>query len=637
MPVITFGTQVCGDLDSGSRREWLLADGVGGYAIGTVSGLRTRRYHGLLTIAETPSRRFLAVAALDPTLVLRSGARVPLGVHEWADRTVAPRGHLLLERFDLIDGIPRWRWRVGDIVIEREIAMTHGKSGVAVSFRQVSGPECELEVHALVTWRGSHDHRIGPGSLEVEHDSTGAVVEHRYRLEGAQWEPDGRWYRNVFMREESARGLTDTEDLWSAGHFCAQLAGAGDKMTVSAWALDSPSPPAGTVIADSRDRARELITRANAQSPVEEHLTLAADTFVVAGPDVVAGYPWFGSWSRDTMISFEGLFLETGRADEGRELLLAYGQRISHGMLSNTADTGSLEFNTVDATLWFVHAIDRYLHHSDDIDLMTTAIPWLTEILACHIHGTRYGIHVNGDGLLAQGQEHLALTWMDARIGDFPVTPRIGKPVEVNALWINALAVVNEIFGRLGRSNPEFEALEVTARRSFARRFRASARGGLPDVIDGPNGDDASIRPNQVLAMSLPHGPGVDPGQLSSLRDLVTGLGLRSLHPGDPAYRGRHAGDPRERDLAYHQGTVWPWLIGPYVDAALRAGGVPAETLDALTAHLGDWGLGSVSETASGEPPHNATGAPFQAWSVAEVFRAWRLLNPLEPEGDGHR
>ncbi len=637
MPVITFGTQVCADLDSGSQREWLLADGIGGYAMGTVSGLRTRRYHGLLTIAETPSRRFLAVAALDPTLVLGSGARISLGVHEWADRTVAPQGHLLLERFDLIDGIPRWRWRVGDIVLEREIAMTHGTPGVAVSFRLLSGPECELEVHALVTWRGSHDQRLGSGSLEVMHDSIGAVVERQYRLEGPQWEPDGRWYRNVFMREESARGLTDTEDLWSAGHFRARLAGAGDRMALSAWALDSPSPPVPAVIADSHARARKLITRANAQSPVEEHLALAADTFVIAGPDVVAGYPWFGSWSRDTMISFEGLFLETGRADEGRGLLLAYGQRLSQGMLSNTADTGSLEFNTVDATLWFVHAIDRYLHRSDDTDLMATAIPWLKEILDWHIRGTRYGIRVDGDGLLTQGQEHLALTWMDARIGDFAVTPRIGKPVEVNALWINALAVANEILGRLGRSHPEFENLEVAARRSFALRFLASARGGLPDVVDGPSGDDLSIRPNQVLAMSLPHGPGVDPVQLSSLGGLVTALGLRSLHPGDPAYRGQHLGGPRERDLAYHQGTVWPWLIGPYVDAALRTASLPGETLDALTAHLGDWGLGSVSETASGEPPHHATGAPFQAWSVAQVFRAWRLLHPLGPEGDGHR
>lgn len=635
--VITFGTQICTDLDAGSRREWLLADGLGGYAMGTVSGLRTRRYHGLLSIAETPSRRFLAVAALDATLVLDSGARVSLGVHEWADRMVAPQGHLLLERFDLIDGIPRWRWRVGDIVLEREIAMTHGTAGVAVCFRQLSGPACELEVQALVTWRDSHDQRVGSDSLEVAHDSSGAVVEGRYRLEGPEWQSDGRWYRNVFMREEAERGLSDTEDLWSAGHFRARLAGAGDQMSVSAWALDSPSPPAHDVISASRSRAQLLMTRANAQSPVEEHLALAADTFVIAGPDVIAGYPWFGTWSRDTMISFEKLFLETGRVADGRELLLAYGQRLSEGMLSNTADTGILEFNTVDATLWFIHAIDRYLYRSGDDDLMALAVPWLTEILEWHVRGTRYGIHMDDDGLLTQGRDHVALTWMDARIGDHAVTPRIGKPVEINALWVNALAVVNEIFGRVGRRDPRVEALESAARRSFASRFAASASGSVPDLVDGPNGHDLSIRPNQMFALSLPHGPRECGVQVSSVNALITGLGLRTLHPDDPAYRGQHRGGPAERDRAYHQGTVWPWLMGPYVDAAKRAGSVPGNTLDALAAHLTDWGLGSVSETASGAPPHLATGAPFQAWSVAEVFRAWRLIHPLENERDGQQ
>ncbi len=634
MPVITFGTQVCADLDAGSRREWLLADGLGGYAMGTVTGLRTRRYHGLLTIADTPSRRHLAVAALDPVLVLGSGARVPLGVHEWADRTIAPNGDLLLERFDLLDGMPRWRWRVGDIVLEREIAMTHGTAGVTVSFRQLAGPACGLEARALVTWRDSHDQRRGPGSLEVGHDAIGMVVERRYRVHGPGWEPDGRWYQNVFMREESVRGLTDTEDLWSAGTFGAQLTGAGDGFEVRAWAIEGAAPPPGVAIRTARARAGGLIRRARAQTPVEEHLVLAADTFVLVGPDVVAGYPWFGTWSRDTMISFEGLFLETGRAAEGRELLLSHGQRVSQGMLPNTADTGAVEFNTVDATLWFVHALDRYLSRTDDPDLAAAAVPWLHEILDWHVRGTRFGIRVDDDGLLTQGQEHLALTWMDARIGDDAVTPRIGKPVEINALWINALAVTNEILGRVGRLDPRLAALEVAARQSFARRFHASDTGALPDVIDGPSGDEVAVRPNQLLAMSLPHGPGADPGRLSWLGELVTPLGLRSLHPLDPAYRGRHVGNPRERDLAYHQGTVWPWLIGPYVDAALRAGAASDTVLGGLAAHLGDWGLGSVSETANGDPPHEATGAPFQAWSVAEALRAWRRLHPLEPEGD---
>ncbi len=636
MPALTFGTQVCTDLESGSRREWLLTDGVGGYAMGTISGLRTRRYHGLLTIAETPSRRFLAVAALDPVLVLGSGARVALGVHEWADRAVAPQGHLLLERFDLVDGVPRWRWRVGDVVLEREIAMTHGAPGVAVVFRQLGGPPCELEVRALVTWRGSHDERRETGELQVAHHSTGAVVEDRYRLEGPGWEPDGRWYRGAHMREEAARGLPDTEDLWSAGTFRSPLSGPGGEVDVRACAIGAAPPPAGTVVAEARARAAGLIRRAGAGSAVEEHLTLAADAFVIAGPDVVAGYPWFGSWSRDTMVSFEGLFLLTGRVEEGRDLLLAYGQRLSEGMLPNTADTGALEFNTVDGTLWFVHALDRYLHRTGDAATGAAAVGWLTQIVDRHVQGTRFGIRVDADGLLTQGLEHLALTWMDARIGDDAVTPRLGKPVEVNALWVNAVAVTNEVLGRAGRPRADLVALEATARTSFARRF-PTLGGGLLDVVDGPGGDDASVRPNQLLAASLPHGPHADPVLLSSLGDLLTPLGLRSLHPSDPAYRGHHVGDPRQRDLAYHQGAVWPWLMGPYVDAARRAGSVPTAALDGLAAHLGDWGLGSVSETASGDAPHEATGAPFQAWSVAETLRAWRLLHPRDPDGGEHR
>ncbi|MFZ1527487.1 MAG: amylo-alpha-1,6-glucosidase [Ferruginibacter sp.] len=626
--MIAFGTQMCGDLRAGSQREWLLSDGLGGYATGTVTGLRTRRYHGLLTIAETPARRHLAVAALDPVLVPASGARVALGVHEWAGGVIDPRGHLLLERFDLRDGVPRWRWRVGDVVLEREVAMTHATSGVSVSFRQLAGPSCDLEVRALVTWRDSHDQRRAHGALDVAHDATGCVVEGRFRVHGPGWNPDGRWYHGVLMREESARGLADTEDLWSAGTFRAPLTTAGEGLEVRAWAIDATTQPPPHSAADtSRARARGMILRAGAVTPLEEHLTLAADSFVVAGPDVVAGYPWFGSWSRDTMISFEGLFLVTGRVEEGRALLVAYAQQLSDGMLPNTADTGRVEYNTADATLWFVHALDRYLARTDDLDLQASAAPWLADIIGGHVRGTRHGIHVDRDGLLTQGADRLALTWMDARVDGMPVTPRAGKPVEINALWINALAVTRAVHDRLALPTGELARLEAAARRSFARRMAPSPTVSLADVVDGPGGDDLAVRPNQFVAMSLPHGPAVDARALASLGGLLTPLGPRSLHPMDPAYRGRHAGSPGERDLAYHQGTVWPWLVGPYVDAALRAGTATPTLLDGLSAHVSEWGLGSVSETASGEPPHQASGAPFQAWSVAETLRAWRRLN----------
>ncbi|MEO7589497.1 MAG: amylo-alpha-1,6-glucosidase [Arachnia sp.] len=628
MPPITFGTQVCGDLDAGSQREWLLSDGLGGYAMGTVGGLRTRRYHGLLTIAETPARRHLAIASLDATLILPSGTKVPLGVHEWLGGAVAPEGHRLLERFDLIDGLPRWRWRVGDVVLEREVAMAHGSTGVAVEWRQLAGPACELLIQSLVTWRDSHAERHGDRDLAVEHDATGVVVEGRFRVEGPAWEPDGRWYRDVFMREEAARGLTPSEDLWSAGFFHAHLDGPGAHVGVRAWGVDGPvMAPASHVITHARSRARDVVRRAGASSAVGEHLALAADAFVITGPDVVAGYPWFGTWSRDTMISFEGLFLETGRHAEGRDLLLGYGQRLDGGMLPNTADTGSLEYNTVDGTLWFVHALDRHLHRTGDTDLAATAAPWLRAIIDAHIAGARYGIRVDSDALLTQGQDGVALTWMDARIDGVPVTPRVGKPVEVNGLWINALAVANDVLGRAGSPHDDLQRLEQAARDSFTRRFRALPGSGIPDLVDGPHGDDTRIRPNQVIAASLPHGPAMDPAWLDAVRDLLTPLGLRTLHPDDGDYRGVHAGDPRARDLAYHQGTVWPWLVGPWVTASLRAGHAPTAALAGLETHLGEWGLGSVSETAYGDAPHTATGTPFQAWSVAEVLRARRLLD----------
>jgi predicted glycogen debranching enzyme len=327
------------------------------------------------------------------------------------------------------------------------------------------------------------------------------------------------------------------------------------------------------------------------------------------------------------------LFLETGRHDEGRRLLTDYGARLSEGMLANTADTGTLEYNTVDATLWFAHAIDRHVTRTGDDDLAAAAAPWLRHVIEAHLAGTRYGIRADADGLLTQGQDHMALTWMDARLGDYTVTPRIGKPVEVNALWINALSVAGALHQRLGLPHEDIDRAQARARSAFAVRFRPAAGGAVADVVDGPEGDDPSVRPNQIIAASLPHGPTVDVRWLGPSGGLLTPLGLRTLDPSDPRYRGAHAGDVRTRDEAYHQGTTWPWLIGPLASAADKLGLDPGPLLDGLAAHLGEWGVGSISETAHGDPPHTASGTPFQAWSVAEALRAHRLLTdrPRQP------
>jgi predicted glycogen debranching enzyme len=630
-------------LDEASRREWLVTDGLGGFAMGTVGGLRTRRYHGLLVPAtQPPLGRMLALVSLDPILILADGSRIGLGVHEWAGGAIDPQGYRHLVRFDLTDGLPRWRWQVGDLVLERELAMTHGRSGVAVVHRLLAGGPARLELTALTTWRDAHGERHASGDLAQQDLPEGAVLEQSFRLHGPAWAPVRRWYRGAHARLEAERGLASDEDFWCAGTFSAELC-PGEDLAVSAWAgdLDDLPPDPGRVIASARERSLQLIKLAGADDDVVATLVLAADSFIVcrpdpgaeAGsvPDVVAGYPWFGAWTRDTMTSYEGLFLSTGRAAEGRELLLGYARTISEGMLANTADTGSTEYNTVDGTLWFAHAVGRHVEGTGDNELSIALLPTLDQIVAAHLAGTRFGIGVDQqDGLLRQGAPGYALTWMDARVDGIGVTARIGKPVEVNALWIRTLEVTAACRRVAGRDDTDLRTAAGTARASFLRRF-AAPTGWLHDVVDGPAGDDPTLRPNQLLALSLPGTPLVDDSLADAViaavgRELLTPLGLRSLHPGGQDYRGRHRGGPAERDAAYHQGTVWPWLLGPYIDALLRHGHTVDGALDAAVGHLHDWGLGSVSETADGEPPHAGTGCPFQAWSVAELLRVVKRL-----------
>jgi predicted glycogen debranching enzyme len=612
-----FGRQVCGDLADASTREWLVTDGLGGFAMGTVAGLRTRRYHGLLVVAtEPPGRRMLGLASLDPVLVI-GDARVRLAVHEWSDGGIDPLGNLQLAEFDLSHGVPRWRWQIGDVILERELAAERGRPAVAVVHRLLRAPQSvRLELSALGTWRDAHGERFAFGSPSVEALEDGYVFEGAYRVAGPGFTPSGEWYAGVRYREEAERGLNDHEDLWCAGTFARQLE-PGETLTVSAWAGDLAAAPAEGVVEGARARACGLT--ANAHDEIDAQLLLAADQFIVDGPTVVAGYPWFGDWSRDTMTSYEGLFLETGRADEGRRLLERNAATLSEGMLANTADTGTLEYNTVDGTLWFLQAVGRHVGRTGDLDLAAKLTPQLVEVIDAHLRGTRYGIAVDpADGLLTQGADGLALTWMDARVDGVPVTQRAGKTVEVNALWINGVSTVAHLLEVLGQDAGRLRALEQRARTSFGPAFLVDGR--CADVIG-----DARLRPNQLLAVSLPFAPLAGASVVASCGPLLTSIGLRSLDSSDAGYIGRHRGDGPSRDRAYHQGTVWPWLIGPYVEAAQKVGLSTEGLFDGLETHLSEWGLGSVSETADGDAPHAATGCPFQAWSVAETLRARRL------------
>jgi predicted glycogen debranching enzyme len=628
---IAFGREVLGSLEEASNREWLVTDGLGGYAMGTAGGLRTRRYHGLLVVAtQPPIGRMLGLAALDPVLVV-GDRRIRLATHEWAGGTVDPAGHLDLASFELIEGVPRWRWAVGDVVLEREVAMVHGRSAVGVVHRLIRAPgPVRLELGAVCAWRDVHGETWAGGNPSVEPVADGFVFEGAYRVHGPGYRPDGAWWQGARYRVEAERGLNDCEDLWFAGTFSAEL-DPGEEAGVTAWAgdLSDPPPPAASIVKSARDRARDVAMASKAADDVEETLAVAADQLIVEGPTVVAGYPWFGDWSRDTMTSFEGLFLETMRWDEGRRLLERAAGTLSEGMLANTADVGGApEYNTADATLWFLHAVGRHVDVTGDLDLAATLVPSLEDVVERHVAGTRFGIGVDRtDGLLTQGADGWALTWMDARVDGRPITPRMGKAVEINALWINGLTSLALLQERLERDASRTRFLESSARRSFAGRF--VRRGGILDVADGPYGDDAELRPNQLLAVSLPHAPLTDPSVIRACTPLVTSMGLRSLAPSDDCYIGRRRGGPAQRDEAYHEGTVWPWLIGPYVEGALRTGVDVTGVLDGLEAHLSEWGLGSVSETTDGDPPHAATGCPFQAWSVAELLRARRLMTRL--------
>jgi predicted glycogen debranching enzyme len=631
MRPILIGRQIAGSLGEASIREWLVTDGLGGYAMGTVAGLGTRRYHGLLVVAtQPPIGRQLGLASLDAVVVL-GGQRVRLATHEWADGTIAPDGYLHLASFELDRGVPRWRWDLGDVVVERELAMVHGRPATGIVDRVVRalGP-VRLELEALCTWRDVHGERYAAGDPQVGITSDGFEFEGAYRVSGPGFQPEGTWYRGVRHREEAARGLNPVEDQWLAGRFVSQL-GPGDAAEVEVWAGDLATRPprASEIVAGARNRASERARAAAVDDcdDVGALLATAADQLIVDGPTVVAGYPWFGDWSRDTMTSYEGLFLCTGRFDEGRSLLIRAAATLSEGMLANTADAGGTEYNTVDGTLWFLHALDRHVAVTGDLDVAGDLVAEVRAIVDHHVAGTRFGIRVDpADGLLTQGADGWALTWMDARVDGRPVTPRRGKAVEVNALWINGLAGTAALLRRVGAADDGIERLESQARTSFAARFAGAGRAGLADVVDGPDGDDWTLRPNQLLAVSLPHAPSSDPGVLRAVAPLVTSLGLRSLPASDPRYRSHHRGNPTERDEAYHQGTVWPWLLGPYVEAVARTGGPTVGVLDGLEAHLADWGLGSVSETADAAPPHAATGCPFQAWSVAELIRARQLL-----------
>ncbi len=629
-----------------------MTNGLGGYASGTLAGINTRRYHGLLVAALAPPvERTVLVGGL-VEWASYDGRRYPLSTHQYGDGTIDPYGYLHIQEFALDGMLPVWTFAFGDALLERRVWMEYRANTTYVHYRLARGAHLlELEVTPLITYRDFHTLSSGSGWRPVVERAPGGVMIRAFEgarpfwllSDAGRFVEGGDWYWNFLHQEETARGLDDRSDLYAPGRFVVSLA-RGEGLTVVVTTEPDADLDGSRALARARERQHSLLDRAGAAParPVVQQLVLAADQFIVArqdgGATIIAGYHWFNDWGRDTMIALPGLTLATGRQEDAGDILRAFKPYVQDGLIPNNfpdqagADPG---YNTADASLWYVLAVRAYYEATQDARLLYDLLPALRDIIDRHISGTRYGIGVDqGDGLLRAGEPGTQLTWMDARVGDWVVTPRLGKPVEINALWYNALrALAALLSARPDDSSRTYDALADRVRTSFRRRFVRPGQAHLADVVDGPEGDDLALRPNQLFAVSLPF-PLLDDAEAAAVveaagRALLTSYGLRSLSRDHPAYQGQYGGDQRRRDGAYHQGTAWAWLLGPYAEAYYRVSGDVAGALRLLGPiedHLHDAGLGTVSEIFEGDPPHLPRGCVAQAWSVAEVLRVWKAL-----------
>lgn len=648
---IDFGREICNSQEAAFSRQWLVTNGIGGYAAGTIAGALTRRYHGLLIAAlQPPLVRTLMVAKLDET-ARYGGKAYPLFTNQWDEGLVKPRGFFHLDRFHLEGTTPVWAYALADALLEKRVWMQPGDNTTYVRYEvlRASGP-LELTLKAVVNHRDHHGSTgVGDWPMRVERVEHGLRVlasEHVgpfYLLsDRAEATPQQEWYRNYYLREEAYRGLDPWEDHLLAGDFRAELR-PGASLTLVASTEPAPTLDGDSALRDRQTYETRLRDRGERSGGKEEiqQLLLAADQFIVdrpsaedgVGKTVIAGYPWFGDWGRDTMVALPGLTLATGRPEVARNILRTFARFVDRGMIPNRFPKAEQEpeYNTVDATLWYFEALRAYLEHTGDVEILEELFPILKEMLDWHWEGTRYNIHVDPeDGLLYAGEPGVQLTWMDAKVGDWVVTPRIGKPVEVNALWYNALRSMADFAQMIGEED-DYSAPAAGVAESFTR-FWSRESGYCCDVIDGPEGDDLALRPNQLIAVALPHSP-LTPEQRRAVVDvcaryLLTPHGLRSLAPSESGYQGQYGGDQHRRDGAYHQGTVWAWLMGPFVRAHLRVYDDPAAArsyLAPLLRHLREHGVGSFSEIFDGDPPFTPRGCFAQAWSVAAVLRAWQL------------
>nr|WP_216672630.1 amylo-alpha-1,6-glucosidase [Corallococcus exiguus] len=668
MPRLSFDFPEGADFSNGVNHEWLLTNGRGGYASGTVVGCNTRRYHGLFIPTLEKLGRTVLMARMEETALV-DGERYRLTSEEHDDGSTVEDGARHLRHFHLEGLVPVWEYAVGRARLRRRCVMVHGEDTVFLAWEHLSGPEVTLHLRPFPVMR-PHDGPLlkavgepivtlrGP-LVELRNGEDGPIQRMRLYADGpTPYVSLAETSKPQHLRTEKARGYDFTEVQHSPGYFTATLKPGSSLYfgltTQAPGHLLERNPK--EVFEREMGRQERLLERApeHGRTGVPARLVLAADQFIIDPPrpadaawarsmgldarSVIAGYPWFTDWGRDTMISLDGLTLATGRYREAAAILRTFEHYVRDGLIPNYFPDGENEgvYHTADATLWFFHAVDRYLEETGDEALLRDLFPTMQDIVAHHQKGTRFHIGVDpADGLLRQGQEGYQLTWMDAKVEGWVVTPRRGKAVEINALWFNALRLMAGWAERLGLESGPYRAAAEKAHGSFNRRFWNEAGGCLYDVVDGEDGrEDASVRPNQVFAISLKH-PVLRRDKWAQVlevvrRELVTPVGLRSLAPGSRDYKPKYDGDLRARDAAYHQGTVWGWLIGHYVDATLKVSPdikAARALLSGMEDHLSHAGIGQISEIFDATEPYRPRGCFAQAWSVAEALRVFSKTN----------
>jgi predicted glycogen debranching enzyme len=663
-------------IDELLSKEWLLTNERGSYCASTVIGCNTSGYHGLLIGSPEPLvRRIMALSSCLES-VLWNGQRLELSTFEFRGR-LAPTGYAYLQEFRRDTGA-RWLFHLEPVDVRKAVYLARDSDTVVVeyAFEGVRAP-VDFSLRPFVGLRDFHLLQNSGAPLVCEPVGDGLRVGYKVPA-GAQthnsavlrlgcpdlhFESDPQWWFNFVYRAGRERGQYYTEDLWAPGSFAGHIERPGRivfwaRLTDAGQSREVPPVDSEAMKEDLRRHQTRLLRLAGAGgaqnlSP-RQILCLAADQFVVkrriAGTEratIVAGYPWFTDWGRDTFVSLPGLLLATGRHEEAGSVLCTFAAAVDQGMVPNRFDdrTGTAHFNSVDASLWFIHAAFEYLEATGDTGMFARdLLPAIEAIIEAYHRGTRFGIQADSDGLLMAGDASTQLTWMDAKYGGVAFTPRYGKAVEVNALWHNALRRLEKYWTEIrnpqsARRNSEYAALAAQVGRSFGRLFWNEQRGYLNDAVRPDGSIDASLRPNQIFAVSLPYAPPLTRAQQRAVvevveRELLTPCGLRTLNRQDPAYKGRYEGSPRQRDEAYHQGTVWPYLVGPFVEAwlkvhdfSLEARARAKEMLQPLLQHLVEDGcLGSISEIFDGDPPQRPKGCWAQAWSVAELLRAYRMV-----------